>query len=151
MLRSRQVHRAVSGVKKFRRIFTIYVTKNDAFCRDVETHFESSPLTMFKRKNSGPIFTIYASKHEAFCREVDALWKYSACILYKKNHGHIFMIYASKNEAVCCEVETHFGSSPLARFTKKILGTFSRFMHPKAKLFAVMFIRIWDVFALQGL
>jgi len=32
------------------------------------------------------------------------------------------MMYASKNEAVFCEVQTHFGSSPLTRFTSKNSG-----------------------------
>jgi len=50
MPRSQQVHAAVSGVKKFRRIFTIYVSKNDAVCCEVETHCESSPLALFIRK-----------------------------------------------------------------------------------------------------
>ena len=76
----------------------------------------------------------------------EAFWKFCACKVYRKNCGRIFMIYASKIEAVCYEVETHFGSSLLTRYTEKILDPFSRFMHPKAKLFAVtvMFICIWE-------
>jgi len=40
---------------------------------------------------------------------------------------------------------------PLDGLQEKILGTFSRFMHAKAKLFTVMLKCIWEVFALQGL
>jgi len=61
------------------------------------------------------------------------------------------MICASKNEAVCCEVQTHFGSFRLARFVKKVLGAFSRFLRPKTKLFAVKFRRILEVLHPQGL
>ena len=43
----------------------------------------------------------------------------------QKKSWHIFIIYVSKNEAVGCEVETHFGSYLLAKYTEKILGTFS--------------------------
>ena len=61
------------------------------------------------------------------------------------------MIFVSKNGAVCHGVQTHFESSPLAMFTKKFLGAFSRFMCPKTKLFAVKFRRILDVVRIQGL
>jgi len=98
MLRSQQVHTVVSGVKKFRRIFMIYVSKNDAFCWDVETHFESSPLAIFKRKNSGHIFMIYASKNEAFCCEVEMHFQSSLVVIFaRKISVCIFTISVSKN------------------------------------------------------
>jgi len=81
----------------------------------------------------------------------DAFQKFSQNELYEKSSGRIFTIYASKNEAVCREVETHFGSYPLVRFTKKVLGARSRFMRPKTKLFAVKFRRIVEVLRLQDL
>jgi len=37
------------------------------------------------------------------------------------------------------------------RLTKKVLGSFSQFLHPKTKLFAVKFKRIFQVLRLQGL
>jgi len=61
------------------------------------------------------------------------------------------MIYAFKSEAVCREVETHFGSSPLARFAEKLLGAISRFVRPKTKLFEVKFRRILEVIRMQVL
>jgi len=60
-------------------------------------------------------------------------------------------MYLFKNKAVCYEVQTHFGSFRLARFTEKVVGAFSRFMRPKAKLFAVKFRRILEVLYLQFL
>ena len=42
--------------------------------------------------------------------------------------------------------ETHFGSAPLARFTKIFPGAFLRFTRPKTKLFAVKFKQISEVF-----
>ena len=79
--------------------------------------------------------------HAIFSCRLD--WKYSVCKVYRKSSGGNFTIYASKNEAVCREVETHFGSSPLARFTEKVLGAISRFMCPKTKLFAAKLDALW--------
>jgi len=38
-------------------------------------------------------------------------------------------------------VLTHFGSSPLPTLGEEVLGAFSRFMHPKTKMFPVKFRR----------
>jgi len=75
---------------------------------------------------------------------------------YKKISGRIFTIYASKNKAsknltVNREVQTHFGSSPLARFIEKVMGEISRLMRLKTKLFAVKLRRILEVFSVQAL
>ena len=75
-----------------------------------------------------------------------------ACEFYRKNFGrNSTMIYASINEADCREYQTHFGSSLPARFTKKVLGAFPRFVCPKTELFAVKFRRLLDLFALHAL
>ena len=65
---------------------------------------------------------------------MQALWK-----IYWRN----FTINASQNEAVCREVQTHFGTSPLARFIKKLMGEISRFIRLKTNLFAMKLRRIW--------
>jgi len=80
-----------------------------------------------------------------------AFWKLWLCLVYEESSWRIITIFASKNGAVCREVQSHFESSPLARFTKKFLGAFSRFMCPKTKLFAVKFRRILEVLCLQVL
>jgi len=69
----------------------------------------------------------------------------------QKSCGRIFTIYASKNEAVCCEVQTHFGRFRFARFVKKVLGIFSRFVRTKMKLFPAKFRRIMEDFTLRGI
>ena len=94
------------------------------------------------KKSAGRINTIFASKNEAICCEVQTHWKFSACKVYRKSSGRMFTIYASKSEAVYCKVQTQFGSSPPARFTEKVLGTFLWFMCPKTKLSTVKFRRI---------
>jgi len=66
-------------------------------------------------------------KTKLFAAKLDALWKYSASKVYRISSGRNFTIYASKNEAVFREVETHFGSSPPARFAEKSSGR-SRFV-----------------------
>jgi len=69
----------------------------------------------------------------------------------QKSSGRILTIYASKNEAVCCEVQTHFGRFRFARFVKKVLGIFSRFVRTKMKLFPATFRRIMEDFTLRGI
>jgi len=73
----------------------------------------------------------------------DAFWKFSVCKVYRKGFGRNFTIYVSKNEVVSCKVWTHFGSFHLARYTTKVLGALSRFLHPRTKLFAMKFRRFW--------
>jgi len=87
-------------------------------------------------------------KMKLFTVEFRRIWKFSACEFKKKSCGCIFPIYASKN---CREVQTHFGSSPLASLTEKVLGTISQILRPKTKLFAVKFRHISKVLCLQGL
>jgi len=52
----------------------------------------------------------------------------------------------SKNEDICCEVQKYFGSSPLARFTKKVLSAFSRYLRPEIKPFLVEYRLIQEVY-----
>ena len=154
------------------RIFLIFASKNEAVCREAQTHFGSSRLARFMKNVLGafsrfvrPITKLFAVKFRRISELLwlqvlqkkfwallhdlcvqkwssllwssDAFWKFSSCTLCKKSSGRIFPIFASKNEAVCHEVQAHFGSSRLARFVKNVLGAFSRFVRPKAKLFAV--------------
>jgi len=77
------------------------------------------------------------------------IWKFSPCEVYKQWSGCIFTIYVSINEVVCYEVLTHYGSSLLATFGKKGLGTFLQLLRPKTKMFALKFRRILEVFILE--
>jgi len=67
-----------------------------------------------------------------------------------KRYGRIFSINASKNGTVCREFQTHFGTSPLARFMEKVMGEISRFMRTEMNLFAVKLRRILEVFSVQA-
>jgi len=91
------------------------------------------------------------AKMKLFAVKFRLILKFSASKFYKKKSGHIFTIYMSKNTAVCCGIQTHFASFRLARFVKNILGTLSRFMHPKIKPFTLKFRRILQVFTFRGL
>jgi len=50
--------------------FSNFWSKNEAVCREVQTHFGSSLPARFTEKSSGRSFTIYLSKNEAVCCEV---------------------------------------------------------------------------------
>jgi len=139
------------------RIFTIYMLKNEAVCREVHTHFASSLPARFTEKLLGAfsrfmrpktkrfavefrrilkVFALWGlwrkflahyhdfcdQKWSCFLRSSDTFWKFSPCEIYEKSTGRIFSICASNNEAVCREVQTHFGSSPVARFWVEFLG-----------------------------
>ena len=65
-----------------------------------------------------------AAKRRCLLWSSHTFCKFSACKVYRKSYGRIITIYASKNEVVCCEVQTHFGSSPPARFSEKNSGSF---------------------------
>ena len=62
-----------------------------------------------------------------------------------------FTIYVSKSEVVYREVQRYFRRCTPARFTEKVLGAWSRFLHPKTKLFALRFRRIFEVLCVQDL
>ena len=66
---------------------------------------------------------LYGPKWRCLLWSSHTFWKLSACKVYRKSYGRIIAIYASRNEAVCCKVQTHFGSSPPARFTEKSFGS----------------------------
>jgi len=90
-------------------------------------------------------------KMKLFSVKFRCIFEFFACKFCRKGSGRIFTIFASKSEAVCHEVQTHFGSSTYSRFTKRFLGAFSRFKHPKTKLFSVKFRQILEVFSMQAL
>ena len=121
-----------------RRDSTIYASKNETVCCEVQTLFGSSLPASFT-ESAGRNSTICASKNEAVCREIQTHSGSSLPASFTESSGRNSTICASKNETVCCEVQTHFGSSPPPRFTEKFLDKFLRFMCPKTKVFAVKF------------
>ena len=133
------------------RIITIYASKNEAVCREVQTHFGSFLRTSFIKRIWTHFLDFCVQKWNCLLLSSDAFSKFSPDKVYGEISGRIFTIYASKNEAVCREVHRHFGSFHLAIFPEEVLGALSRFMRPKMKLFAVEFRRIFEVFALRSL
>jgi len=131
-------------------IFTIYASKNKAFSCWVQTSFVSHPLTRLTKKFWAHFHDLCIHIWRCLLWRSDAFCKFFTCNFCKKRSRHIFTMYASKNEAVCYEVQTHFGSYPLTRFTKKVLGAYSLFMCLKTKLLAVKFRRILEVLRSQG-
>ena len=120
----------------------VWVWNSDAF-------WTFSTCKVYRKKFRAECQDICVQKRSGLLWSSDAFLTFSPCMLYIKCSGHIFTIYASKNEAVCCEIQTHFGSSPLASFTEKVLGTISLFVRPKMKWFAVKFRRILEVLCLR--
>jgi len=106
--------------KSCKRDSTIYASKNEAVCCEVQTLFRNSLPASFKEKVLDAIPRVVVQKRSCLPWNSDAFWKFSACKVYREISGEIFTIYVSKNEAVCCEVQTHFASFPLARLIKKL-------------------------------
>jgi len=133
------------------RIITIFASKHGAVCRNVETHFESSPLARFTKKFWAHFHDLCVWKRSCLQWNWDAFWKVSASKVYRESSLRIFTIFARQKEGVCFEVHTHFGSPLLVRFTEKVIGALSRFIPPKTKPFAAKFRRTSEVLRLQGL
>ena len=76
----------------------------------------------------GEISRLMRLKTKLFAVKLRRILKFSPCKLYKTFLGAFHVFFASKNEAVCREIQTHFGSSPPARFigpkTQKIRSWF---------------------------
>ena len=101
------------------RIFTIYASKNEAVCHEVQTDFGSFPRGSFVKKIWVHFLDFCVQKWSCLLLSSDAFWKFSLDEVYEKRSGRTFTICVSKNEAVSCEVQTQFGSFHLARFIKK--------------------------------
>jgi len=103
------------------RIFMITASKNEAVCREVQTHFGSSPHSRFTETFLGAFSPFCVQKRSSLPWNSDGFWTFSSCKLHKKDMGaRIFSIFASKNGAVCCYVETHFGSFRFASWVEFI-------------------------------
>jgi len=99
------------------------VSTNEAVCCEIQTHFGSSPPPRFTEKVLHRFSRFMCPKTKVFALKfIYIFFTVPDCKVYRKSYGHIITIYASKNKAVCCEVQTHFGSSPPARFTEKNSG-----------------------------
>jgi len=130
---------------------TIFASKNEAVCREIETHSGSSRIASFKENVVVQFNDLRVQKWNCLLWNSDAFWKFSACEFYRKSCRRDSTIYASKSEAVCCEVQMHFGISLPASFKEKVVSAIPRFVCPKTKLFALKFRRILKVLCLRVL
>ena len=95
---------------------TIFSSKNEAVCREIQMHLESS-LSASLTKKLWAQFYDFCVKNDAVCCEVQTHFgSFRLARFVKKSCGCIFTMYASKNEVVCHEVKAHFGSSRFVRF-----------------------------------
>ena len=137
--------------KGSRRIFMIFASKNEAVCREVLTHFGSSPHSRFTKRFHGAFSRFMRPKAKLFSVKFRGILEVFSMQALWRSSWRTFTINASKNVTVCREVQTRFGTSPLARFIEKVMGEISRFMRLKTKLFAVKLRRILEVFSVQAL
>jgi len=105
--------------KRSGRNFTIYASENEAFCHEVQTHFEVLRLQGLQNKFWAHVHG-YASKNEAVCREVETHFGSSPSARFaEKSSGRIFTI--------CVPCKQTFLTST---FCKNALGTFYNFTLP---------------------
>jgi len=127
------------------------VSKNEAVSWEVQMKFGSFHPALVVKKFLAHYHDFCVQKRSYLPRTSDGFWTFSACKVHSNSSWRNFTIYASKNEVLCLGVQAHFGSSLPASFAEKILGACSRFLRPKAKLFAVKFKRILELLRLQNL
>ena len=104
----------------------------------------------FCRKGSGRVFTIYASKNEAVCCWVQVHFRSSlpARFTQKDFWAHFHDLCVQKWSCFLRSSDTFRTFSPYEVY-KKVLGTLSRRLRPKTKLFALELRRILGVHCLQ--
>jgi len=103
------------------------------------------------QKCFGRIFTIFASKNEAAFCEIQAHSGSSLPASFKKKLWAQFHdLCVQKWSCLLWSSDAFWKFSP-CKLCKKVVGTFSRFVHPKTKLFAVKFRCISKVLCLRVL
>ena len=133
------------------RIFSIFASKNEGICCEVQTHFGRSLPARFTEKSSGRNVRIYVSEKEAVCCEVQThLGSFRLARLQKKFWAHFLDFCVQKRSCLLWSSDAFLTFSPCMLY-KKVLGVFSRFMRPKMKLFAMEFRHILEVLCLRVL
>ena len=138
-------------VAKFRRILEVFALRGlwrnfwahfhdlcvqnwSCFLRSSDAFWRFSPCEVYK-KNSWRIITIFASKNEAVCCEVQTdFGSFLRASFIKKLCAH-FLDFCVQKWSCLLLCSDGFGNCRFARFTKKVMGAFSRLMRPKTKLF----------------
>ena len=98
--------------KSYGRIFSIFASKIEAVCCEVQTHFGSSLPARFTEKSSGRNVTIYVSKNEGISREVQThLGSFRLEGLHKKFWQHFFDFCVQKRSCLL------WSSDPILTFS----------------------------------
>jgi len=79
------------------QINTIYASKNEAVCREVQTHFGSFLRASFIERIWAHFLDFCVKKWTCLLLSSDAFWKFLPDEVYGEISGRIFTIYASKN------------------------------------------------------
>ena len=133
------------------RFIKIYASKNEAVCREVQTHFLSSLPGSFAEKVLGALSRFLRPKTKLFAVKFWRILEVFSMQALWKSYGRNLTINASKNVTICRDVQTQIGTFPFARFIEKVMGEISRLTRLKTKLFAVKLRRILEVFSVQAL
>jgi len=131
------------------RIFTIYASKNEAVPCKIQTHFKCFLPARFAEKVLGAFSQSMHPKLKLFPVKFRPISEVFWLQDLQRKFWSQFHDYPSKNEAVFHK--DVFWKFSLCEVYEKVLGTFSRFMRLKTKLFALKFKRISEVFALRCL
>jgi len=119
-----------------------YLLSSDAFWK--------FSLCEIYNKFSGRIITISQPQTKPFIHEVQTdFGSFLQASFIIKLWAH-FLDFCVQKWSCLLLIQTHFGNCGFARFMKKVLGTFSRFMRPKSKRFAVEFRHILEVLRIRG-
>ena len=79
-------------------------------------------LQVLQKKFWAQFHDLCVQKRSGLLCSSDAIWKFSACKIYRISSGRNSTIYVLNNEVVGCEVQTQFGSFHLTHFVKKSSG-----------------------------
>ena len=124
--------------------FPILRPKTKLFAVKFRRILEVFHLQVLQKKFWAQFLDLWIRKRSCFLWSSDAFRKYSACKVYRKSSGRNSTICVQKWSCLLWSSVAFSTFSPFKLY-KKVLGTFSRFMRPKTKLFVVKFRCILEV------
>jgi len=113
------------------RIITIFASKHGGVCRDVETHFESSPLARVTKKFMGAFSRFMCPKTKLFAVNFRRILEVLCMqVLQKRFWVHYHYFFVQKRSCLLWNSDGFCKFSP-CKLYKKVLGAISRLMRPK--------------------
>jgi len=86
-----KVYKKISG-----RIFSIFASKNEAVCREIQTDYGGFPRASFIKRIWAHFLDFCVQKRSCLLLSRDAFWKFSLCEVYEERSGRIFTICVQK-------------------------------------------------------